>query len=311
MPSSMSFTKLRSVQSFFRAARLLASLAVLCASFAAHGALVLVPAVPDGSTVWTGNVATELDDTGISTVVGRPGLASFYGAGFGYARLETSGDAAAQIAFTAKAQGLAGHGITVALLDPSAADSPLSVSVMGNVITISLATNESGALTSTAAQVVGAVNASPAASVLVHATTAGGGAGVVNVLGATPLAPVVVEAGPFAPSYQTLFSQTPSFPENALIAFGGGPAIASSSLFLYVRDSGDTPAFYIYDLLAHGWNGVDNLSLSGFWPGAGAIAQVKIVGIAATTVAEPTTVPLLVMGVLALVVAARTPERFR
>lgn len=80
-----------------------------------------------------------------------------------------------------------GNGITVATVNPGVADSPLSVSVAGTAITVSLATNAAGALSSTAAQVVAAINASPAASAIVQAYTYRGntGAGVVAATTAT------------------------------------------------------------------------------------------------------------------------------
>lgn len=82
-----------------------------------------------------------------------------------------------------------GNDIKVALVDPGAANAPLSVSVTGADITVSLATGASGAVTSTAAQVVAAINASPAASALVVAYTYRGstGAGVVAPAAATAL----------------------------------------------------------------------------------------------------------------------------
>lgn len=80
-----------------------------------------------------------------------------------------------------------GNGITVATVDPGVADSPLSVSVTGTAITVSLATNAAGAPSSTAAQVVAAINASPAASAIVQAYTYRGntGTGVVAATTAT------------------------------------------------------------------------------------------------------------------------------
>ncbi len=70
-----------------------------------------------------------------------------------------------------------GNDLSVAFVDPGAAHSPLSVSVSGDDITVSLATGSSGAITSTAAEVVAAINASPAASALVVAYTYRGNAG--------------------------------------------------------------------------------------------------------------------------------------
>jgi hypothetical protein len=70
-----------------------------------------------------------------------------------------------------------GNDLSVELVDPGVADSPLSVSVVGDRVSVSLATDSSGTRTSTAAQVVAAVNAHPAASDLVVAYTYRGNAG--------------------------------------------------------------------------------------------------------------------------------------
>ncbi|MEI5582653.1 MULTISPECIES: M14 family metallopeptidase [unclassified Agromyces] len=82
-----------------------------------------------------------------------------------------------------------GNEVGIALTNPGTADAPLSVSVTGDDITVSLATNSAGAVTSTAAQVVAAINASAAASELVTAYTYRGnaGAGVVAPVAATAL----------------------------------------------------------------------------------------------------------------------------
>jgi len=75
-----------------------------------------------------------------------------------------------------------GNGIVVSIAEPGGADQPLSISVEGNAITVHPATDASGAVTSTAAQVVAAINADPAAGQLVTAYTYRGsaGAGVVE-----------------------------------------------------------------------------------------------------------------------------------
>jgi hypothetical protein len=70
-----------------------------------------------------------------------------------------------------------GNDITIAAVNPGAADSPLSIAVTGNDITVNLATDSSGALSSTAAQVVMAINSHPAASNMVFAYTYRGNAG--------------------------------------------------------------------------------------------------------------------------------------
>ncbi len=70
-----------------------------------------------------------------------------------------------------------GNEITVALTGPGTADAPLSVAVDGTSIAVSLATDSAGTVTSTAAQVVAALNASPEASALIVAYTYRGNAG--------------------------------------------------------------------------------------------------------------------------------------
>jgi zinc carboxypeptidase/PA domain-containing protein/chitobiase/beta-hexosaminidase-like protein len=79
---------------------------------------------------------------------------------------------ASRVVLTSRAWGHeGGNDIKAQFVNPGAANSPLSVSALGNEITVRLATNASGALSSTAAQVVAAINASPAASALVKALT--------------------------------------------------------------------------------------------------------------------------------------------
>ncbi len=96
-----------------------------------------------------------------------------------------------------------GNDVTAALLNPAAASSPLSVSVAGKAITVNLATDAAGAVTSTAAQVVDAINASPDAAALVTATKfrTNTGAGVVAPTATTALkdflnAPATYPRGP-------------------------------------------------------------------------------------------------------------------
>jgi hypothetical protein len=82
-----------------------------------------------------------------------------------------------------------GNDVTAALVKPADPSSPLSVSVAGKAITVNLATDATGTVTSTAAQVVDAINASPAAAALVTATKfrTNAGAGVVTPTATTAL----------------------------------------------------------------------------------------------------------------------------
>jgi hypothetical protein len=70
-----------------------------------------------------------------------------------------------------------GNDITAEFRDPGAASSPLSVSVSGKDIVVSLGTDSSGALSSTAAQVAEAINGNAAANALAVALTYRGNAG--------------------------------------------------------------------------------------------------------------------------------------
>jgi hypothetical protein len=75
-----------------------------------------------------------------------------------------------RVVITSQAWGYqGGNGIVVETVDPQAANQPLSVSVNGNTVTISLATDAGGSLTSTAAQVIAAINADPDASAIIRA----------------------------------------------------------------------------------------------------------------------------------------------
>jgi hypothetical protein len=97
-----------------------------------------------------------------------------------------------------------GNLLTAEFKHPQAPNSPLSVQVSGMDIVVNLATGADGALTSTAAQVRDAINASAAASALVTAYTynSNAGAGIVPARGKTQLsdylnAPAHVQRGPF------------------------------------------------------------------------------------------------------------------
>lgn len=82
-----------------------------------------------------------------------------------------------------------GNAVTVAYIDPPGNNAALAVSVTGNAISVSLATDGASAVTSTAAQVRDAINAHVDASRLVVAANAAGndGTGVVTALAATAL----------------------------------------------------------------------------------------------------------------------------
>lgn len=106
-----------------------------------------------------------------------------------HASLDTG---AGNAAFTlvSLASGVPGNSISRVVVVPATAAAPLTVSVSGSVITINLATVAAGAASSTAKQVADAINAHPAASLLVQAGLPGtsNGSGVVAAAVSAPLA---------------------------------------------------------------------------------------------------------------------------
>jgi hypothetical protein len=93
------------------------------------------------------------------------------------------------LTFRAQRGGIAGNSITISYVDPTGNNVPLSVAVVSNAITVTLATDGVSAITSTAAQVRDAVNHSFASYGLVYAVLATGndGTGLVTALASTAL----------------------------------------------------------------------------------------------------------------------------
>ena len=86
-----------------------------------------------------------------------------------FAQLVTDAAVAnAGLVWTARVAGTGGNAITIQKVDPGANSQALSVTVAGNAISVNLATSGTGLITSTAADVLGAVRANAAASALVH-----------------------------------------------------------------------------------------------------------------------------------------------
>ena len=89
-------------------------------------------------------------------------------------------NADADVKYTSKLAGHLGNAISVAYVDPGAPSSPLSIGVAVNAITVNLATDAGGVITSTSADVVAAVNGDASAFALVSAALVAGGTGVVE-----------------------------------------------------------------------------------------------------------------------------------
>ena len=101
------------------------------------------------------------------------------------------------IVITAKTAGVEDNSIWVELRDPAGNDKDLAVLLEGDAIVVSLSTSAAGAITSTAAQVIEAINKDLDAKQLVVASNAADndGTGVVTAITATPLAGGTASAG--------------------------------------------------------------------------------------------------------------------
>ncbi|WP_028061975.1 M14 family zinc carboxypeptidase [Solirubrobacter soli] len=112
---------------------------------------------------------------------------------------------ASAVVLTAKDYGQdGGNAVMAEFRSQTGNNQPLSVAVNGKLVEVFLATDATGALSSTAAQVVAAINAKPEAAALLSATTYRGnaGTGIVPVRARTNLsdflnAPASVARGPF------------------------------------------------------------------------------------------------------------------
>ncbi len=92
------------------------------------------------------------------------------------------------LTFTAITGGTDGNAVSITIVDPGTNSQELGVVVSDSDITVNLATSDVGAEISTAKEVADAINADAAAKLLVEASYAGTGAGVVAAKTKTTLA---------------------------------------------------------------------------------------------------------------------------
>lgn len=102
------------------------------------------------------------------------------------------------LTFTSKLPGALGNSISLRFVDPKSNSASLSVSVSGRDITVNLATNSAGAITTTASEVIAAIALHPDADTLVSVnnTSTSDGSGTVAAMRRTQLAGGLDDAFP-------------------------------------------------------------------------------------------------------------------
>lgn len=111
------------------------------------------------------------------------------------------------------------------------------------------------------------------------------------------------DSGSMAGSYDTIFSNTATDPMDALIQhIMGTEYLECTECYLSIKDGNHSPSLYVFDITS--WDGLESISLEGFWPAGGAISNIAIWG-GATSVPEPSTLAMLGMGLFAIGLVAR------
>lgn len=123
-----------------------------------------------GQVLYVNRMAHYIDPADKATLAAKKSSVTLNGRDGAAATLTTGTPGADRIVWTAKTPGAAGNAITIAMI-ASGNDTPLSVEVAGQAITVNLATDSEGSATSTAAQVVAAVTAHAGASELIAAAS--------------------------------------------------------------------------------------------------------------------------------------------
>ena len=140
-----------------------------------------------------------------------------------------AGDAG--IDYVAVVGGTVGNAITIAYVDPEDTNQSLGVVVVGSAITVNLATDGAGAITSTAAQIATALGLSEPASELVNPALIGTGGDVVTATGPTTLANGADDAAANSTATEVLAAIESEAPADALVSgvqigTGGDPVVA-------------------------------------------------------------------------------------
>lgn len=121
-----------------------------------------------GAVLWVNRIAHLDNPTDKSTLTAEKSSITLTGRDAVSATLQTGTPGTNAIVWTAQAPGIGGNAVSIALV-AEGNDTPLSVEVINTAVTVHLATDGTGVVTSTAGEVVAAVMAHLSASVLVSA----------------------------------------------------------------------------------------------------------------------------------------------
>jgi len=87
-----------------------------------------------------------------------------------------------------------------------------------------------------------------------------------------------VEEKLLAGSYNTVYANSAGDPEDALVTYVPGNAFIGATAYALLKDGNSTPGWYLFNLTALGWNGMEALNFQDFWVGNGAISHVSLYG---------------------------------
>ena len=121
-----------------------------------------------GAVLWVNRIAHLDNPTDKSTLTADKSSITLTGRDAVSATLQTGTPGTNAIVWTAQAPGIAGNAVSIALV-AEGNDTPLSVEVINTVVTVHLATDGTGVVTSTTDEVAAAVMGHHSASVLVSA----------------------------------------------------------------------------------------------------------------------------------------------